>query len=190
MRGAMLCAGRTLALVLVTLLCLVDVAFAKGPPAKATLEGPGLSHLIEITDRRVLEMLAPGVLENWNSASSIPVVDETFPVYELVRYWSQSTHDRFRYYPNSDGTAALLYLGLYDHGGRGQYGGRWFTPSPEANEALRQLIDAPPGGIGSTTPTRAPLDLTAGLIPLAAGLLLAAAVTMGRNGKARTGAPS
>jgi hypothetical protein len=120
----------------------LGTAFAKGPPAQVTLEGPGLSA-VTFADRRVLDAVAMGKLELWGSQTTTAPIDPALPSYTITRSWTAAISDRLRYYPVSDGTAVVQLESASLTGGE-HLRGVWFAVSPASDQVLRVLLADPP----------------------------------------------
>lgn len=90
-------------LVLLLTLSAIQPALAKGPAAKITVTGPGLSGPVEITETEILEDFSP-----WSTAfvdkqrGPLTEPPETRPVYEVTFY-----------IPEADGEPRLAYVVQY-----------------------------------------------------------------------------
>jgi hypothetical protein len=118
------------------------------------ITGPDLPNAIEIEDARALQAFAPGTLERGTSLASGTGPDESVLSYLVTRYYGPEQLDQVRYVPNPDGSGRLFADGIvYERfvmrGTEWQprwpgVVGRWWTPRPETEQALQQILSNPP----------------------------------------------
>lgn len=133
------------AFVLLGLLALLvpaaGLSLAKGPADKVTIDGPGLTSEIEVTETVLLSALSIGQLEDFGRPSATP--RDPGPGYELTRYFKDragfQAFDRVRYYPNAAGGGGyIFYEGIVN--GWSEYDGRWFRASVAGDQVMRRLL--------------------------------------------------
>lgn len=120
----------------------VSPAFAKGPPQKLAISGPGLPA-VEATDQPLLNRLAIAQLEDFFKGPINP--PSVGAGYEITRYYRNETmftpFDTLHYYPGANGGPGyIFYDGLTPFGGWSEYDGRWYRTQPDGEAALQQII--------------------------------------------------
>lgn len=135
--------ARLAALVLFLLLLPLSGVLAKGPFARITVDGPGLTGPVDITDADVLSML--GMAEMMDLFVTIDAPVEAGPGFELQRFFHDDRQnvdvqfDTVHYYPHaSDGLAYVHYIGIQN--GSSEYDGRWFAVTHEGDSAMRSVL--------------------------------------------------
>jgi hypothetical protein len=113
-------------------------AMAKGPPDEVTIDGPGMTRNLEISDPRLTEAL--GSLEDYEREVFAPLWFED--AYVITRSSRDGGNvlpfDQVLYVPNTNGTPGwVYYIGIFN--GWGPYDGKWFQAVPE-NEAVLQVL--------------------------------------------------
>lgn len=181
-----------LAVLLVSLFS-AGFALAKGDPTGATIEGPGLSRAIEVTDPELLSLLNPwaGDFANWEDdlISFPPSLDETYLIQVSAGIDGASGNPDlvyvFYYHPNSQEGSGAVYLP-----GRGEEGyttnvatilagrdGEWHPATRAFDAAIRPLIS----GQSATGIARWIEPITSSTAPWVALLILGAALYLGRR---------
>lgn len=117
-------------------------ALAKGPPDQVTIEGPGMTRSLEVTDPHLTEAL--GSLQDYAREASAPLWFED--AYLITRSYRDGDNylpiDQVLYVPNDDGTPGkVYYIGIYDGWG-GPHDGKWFQTVPESEAVLQVLLTA------------------------------------------------
>lgn len=127
----------------------VEGAHAKGAPARITIEGPGISGKLEITDEELLAPFGWGEFADF----STPVDERTHTAggYTLTRYvlmggTTLRSLDTFTYFPGQgDERGVVYYKGIIDkkfiYGGS-PYDGQWFRVSTEGESAFQRIVQA------------------------------------------------
>ncbi len=113
-------------------------ALAKGPPDQVTIEGPGMTRTLEVSDPRLTEAL--GSLQDFEREAFAPLWFED--AYLITRSSRDGDNvlpfDQVLYVPNNSGSPGwVYYIGIFN--GWGPYDGKWFQAVPE-NEALLQVL--------------------------------------------------
>jgi hypothetical protein len=133
-----------LLLVCVALLLLAPPVYAKGPPDKIVISGPGLNESVTITELSVLQHLGLGALEDFGQRiDPQPQRPGGYQIDRLVRqgasYW---TFDRLTYYPPAPGERGVIfYAGLRAvSGGSSEYDGQWFYATPTGDTSMTRLV--------------------------------------------------
>jgi hypothetical protein len=142
-------------LLLITLviagLMLVQMALAKGPPAKVTISGGDLTEEIEIVDdEATLTALGTMYLEDYDTRSRQAPEEISGDGYLITRYFVDDMadedeffpFDQVRFYAHPDGYSAgyIQYIGMIN--GSSEYDGLWFRASREGQAALENVIAA------------------------------------------------
>lgn len=124
-------------------------AYAKGAPARMTIQGPGIPDVLEITD---VVLLAPfGWGDFADFSSPIEARDNMKGGYVITRYVLMGgtimrNLDRLIYYPGfGDEGSIVFYEGIIDkkfiYGGS-PHDGKWFRVSDKGEIAIQQIFDA------------------------------------------------
>lgn len=120
-------------------------AFAKGPPSKATISGPGLPGTVEITDPALLNALSFFQFENVNENNRHGIAAPAHPgaAYLITRYVENPDRsfrpwDELHYYP-ADNRGYVFLDGLIGDSYT-EFDGRWYQASPEGDAAMKQLL--------------------------------------------------
>lgn len=113
-------------------------ALAKGSPDQVTIEGPGMTRSLEVTDPRLTGALAS--LQDYERGAFAPLWFED--AYLITRSSRDGDHvvpfDQILYVPNDTGGPGwIYYIGIFN--GWGPYDGKWFQAVPE-NEAILQVL--------------------------------------------------
>lgn len=139
-----------LALVSAWVLLLISLtpAYAKGPPDKATISGPGLAGEITITNPTMLNELGFYSFEqveenNRRGIEAPPNVSEGYLITRYVANPGGKTFrawDKLHYYPNAvDGRGVIFLDGLIGDA-YSEFDGRWFRASASGDAMLRKLL--------------------------------------------------
>jgi hypothetical protein len=142
-------------------------AFAKGPPDKVIVQGPGLSGEVEITDPRRLQ--AFGFFQFEDISQRVDPPSDPGPGYVITRYVYVITRyvrdpargwiawNRLIYYPPRGGRPGVVWAeGLSV---TTNYDGFWYAVSAEGERVMEEILHEMPS-IGTLTPT-APAPATA-----------------------------
>lgn len=132
-------------------------AYSKGSPDKIVIDGGGLSHKIEITDRATLKGFDPwsGLFIEWprGVVAEPPANGTTFDVSFFIRWRPRDRHLRFfyvfKYIAGRNGAQGLVYLpGRADKWGFRNAGtilrdgadGHWHYASSAWDKLMQQVI--------------------------------------------------
>lgn len=133
-----------LLLVCVVLLLMASPAYAKGPPDKVVISGPGLDGSVAITDVSALQYLGLGALEDFGQRiDPQPQRRGGYQIDRLVRqgasYW---TFDQLMYYPPAPGERGVIfYAGLRAVGsGSSEYDGQWFYATAAGDTSMTRIL--------------------------------------------------
>ncbi len=137
--------SRTRQLWVVTILAVflvpVRSVFAKGPPDKAVLQGPGLKAPVEITDPATLAAFAffqfEEVETNHRLGVPAPKVGEGF---EMTRYTGGRPWDVLHYYPDPSGQGGYIFLDGLIGPSSTEFDGKWYPASPQGDAAIRRVL--------------------------------------------------
>jgi hypothetical protein len=177
------------ALVLLALVMPAGGVLAKGPPAKAIIEGPGLQEPVEVTDLRLLQGLSIFGFEDINRPIEEPANLEKG--YTVTRYSQDGSKlmawDRAIYYPGAPGEPGVVfYEGLVDPNMWSEFDGRWYAVTEAGEVTIQEILVA--NGVSLDDEVNSPFLDTGPLNPgfaLAMAslvlLLLGTAAFMGRR---------
>ncbi|HJS29029.1 MAG TPA: hypothetical protein VJ768_05380 [Anaerolineales bacterium] len=117
------------------------VAFAKGPPAKVVIEGPGLETPIEISE--ALPLMAFSLFQFEDVERPIDPPADSGVGYTITRYILDGEKltpwDRLVYYPGAEGKPGVVYLeGMLS--GSSEYDGMWYGVSSDGDAAMRSIL--------------------------------------------------
>jgi hypothetical protein len=113
-------------------------ALAKGPPDQVTIEGPGMTRALEVSDPRLTE--AMGALQDFEREAFAPIwFEDAYVITRSSRSGDDyMPFDQVLYVPNDSGSPGwVYYIGIFN--GWGPHDGKWFQAVPE-NEALLQVL--------------------------------------------------
>jgi len=139
---------RTALCTLLLILLTNETVLAKGSPDKITVNGPGLSDEVEISDSQVLQSYAMGEFVDFATEINAPSKLEVG--YEITRRyriggsnWVKAI-DHFIYYPDPGGNRGyIFYAGIIDkkfiYGGSPN-DGKWFRVTEGGELAMRQVF--------------------------------------------------
>lgn len=135
--------------VLIILLAPTTVVIAKGPPAKATISGPGLQGEIEITDPTLLNALSFFQFEQVeeNNRRGIDQPANPGEGYLITRYIQRAPGsptfqpwDQLHYYPNAEGGRSVIFLDGLIGDSSTEFDGKWYNVSPDGDAAMRAFL--------------------------------------------------
>jgi hypothetical protein len=130
-------------IVATSLLALPHRVNAKGPAARITITGPGLTGEVVIEDRATLDTLSMAALEDF-LAPLTDIPENLGPGYELTRFYQDDNgsyipFDRVMYYPDRSGQGGyVLYEGIVN--GWSGNDGRWFPARPASDVVMRRVL--------------------------------------------------
>lgn len=163
------------ALLIVLALLVAAPAFAKGPPGKATISGPGIQGDLEITDPAVLNALSFYSFEQVeeNNRRGIEAPTNIGEGYRVVRYTKGAGNyfkpwDELRYYPYADGERGVIFLDGLIGDSYSEFDGKWFHANPEGDATLRAFLAQQ--GVALAPPTLPATGSSSLLLVVALGL--------------------
>lgn len=139
---------RLLSVAAILAVCLAPVrsVFAKGPPDRAVLQGPGLKAPVEITDQATLAAFSFFQFEQveTNNRQGIPA-PKVGAGYELTRYTRDQSGtvrpwDVLHYYPNPSGQGGVIFLDGLIGPSYTEFDGKWYPASQEGDAAIRRVL--------------------------------------------------
>jgi len=131
--------------VLLTLVIPAGGVLAKGPPAKAIIEGPGLQEQVEITDVKILQGLSIFGFEDISRPIEEPA--NLGNGYTVTRYIQDGSKlmawDRAIYYPGVLGEPGVVfYEGLVGPNMWSEFDGRWYAVTPTGEGMIQEILAA------------------------------------------------
>lgn len=130
--------------IVMLLLIPLSVAWAKGPPSKVVITGPGLADPVEIESPEVLEPFSLFQFELTDQPAGPP--SDPGPGYMVTRLMLESdgeyrAWDRIVYFPNLKGTGGVVfYMGLVDENMSTEFDGEWYLVSQAGDAAMRDIL--------------------------------------------------
>ncbi|MGB7875516.1 MAG: hypothetical protein WBL25_14120 [Anaerolineales bacterium] len=123
--------------------------YAKGAPAKITIKGPGISGVLEITDKQLLEPFGWGEFADFSTQIAAGINTEGGYIitrYVLMGGTTMRSLDTFTYFPGSGEEESIVYYkGIIDkkfiYGGS-PHDGKWFLVSAAGGSAIQRIFDA------------------------------------------------
>lgn len=120
----------------------VSTALAKGPPAKVTIEGPGIKSPLEFTDPELLQAFSLFQFEDIEHP--IPEPKDTGPGFVITRHVEVSASltpwDRLIYYPGSGKAKAIVFLEGIIGPDASEFDGHWYAVSRDGNAAMKKIL--------------------------------------------------
>ncbi|MFQ5401687.1 MAG: hypothetical protein ACE5E7_19075 [Anaerolineae bacterium] len=138
-----------IALILLPLLFSFGSIYAKGPPARITIEGPGISEVLEISDEVLLQPFGWGEFVDFSSP--VEARNDIERGYIITRYvliggTTMRSLDTFTYFPGSANEESIVfYKGIIDKNlilGGSPHDGKWFRVSTDGESAIQRIFDA------------------------------------------------
>lgn len=136
-------------LILPPLLLSFGSTYAKGPPARITIEGPGILEVLKISDEALLEPFGWGEFVDFSSP--IEARADAEGGYIITRYvllggTTMRSLDTFTYFPGSANEDSIVfYKGIVDKNlilGGSPHDGKWFHVSTNGESAIQRIFDA------------------------------------------------
>jgi hypothetical protein len=120
------------------------LAWPDQPPDRATISGPGIAGVVEITDRNMLAALMLGTFEDFNSGS-IKAPSISGEGYHITRYFYGGSFNfgGLIYYPPTATTPrGLLQFsdGPQLEGNHTPYNGQWLHATAQGDAAMQKLL--------------------------------------------------
>jgi hypothetical protein len=142
---------------LIVLLFSAPVAFAKGPPSRVMITGPGLAEPLVIDDPAVLDAFSLFQFEDVEHRIDAPA--DPGAGYTVTRYILQpggvyQPWDVVIYYPDAQGGSGAAYLEGLIGGSSTQFDGYWYAVSRAGEQAMQSLIGGQPVRAGGGKPFR------------------------------------
>jgi hypothetical protein len=130
----------------------VEIALAKGPPDRVTIEGPRLDTPIEISDVNVLMAFSFFQFEDVNKQIEEP--SGPAEGYLITRYIEEAGEmipwDRLVYYPEWSGDGGIVFVEGLIGPNSTEFDGSWYRASTAGDAAMRQILS-----LAVTEPVRA-----------------------------------
>ncbi len=132
----------TLILFVMALPIVIKTAWAKGPPDRVEISGPGLDHPIVITDPDFLQAFSVYVFENIHSTvDDLKFLDQG---YVLTRYVERDSEliawDELVYYPRPFGLKGYVYYSGQLESRGTPYDEKWYLVSTEGDVAMHRIL--------------------------------------------------
>lgn len=161
--------------ILISLLIPLSVGWAKGPPSKVVITGPGLADPVEIESPDMLKAFSLFQFEMTDQPAEAP--SDPGPGYTITRLMLAEGEyrewDRLVYFPNEKGSGGVVfYVGLVDEDMSTEFDGGWYLVSPEGDEAMREILSQE-GVLAESDPTRGQAVMLLGGVGLILGLWVA-----------------
>lgn len=120
------------------------LAWPDQPPDRATISGPGIAGVVEITDRNMLDALKLGAFEDFDTGS-ITAPSVSGEGYQITRYFYGGTFNfggLIYYPPTANAPRGVMQFndGPQLEGNHTPYNGRWLYATPQGDTAMQKLL--------------------------------------------------